>query len=238
MRRRRSKVDLKDSRKLTDNQGSGRSCVVAIEDGHALSLLLARRHDEAGDSCNHLFFAEPTKTASTNSTIQRLSAGNPSSWLTPLELNVREDIGKAFATLPVSALEHVVRPISAKDLLARIRSFLKLAMPETSVEPLTAGSIELCRENWRVRRSGREVRLGRKEFRLLELLMEKPGCVLAREQLRSHVWGDSTEIDERSVDVLIRRLRNALSLDGENDPILTVRGSGYSFDATSAGPTP
>jgi two-component system phosphate regulon response regulator PhoB len=128
-----------------------------------------------------------------------------------------------------------VQPISAKDLLVRIRAFLKLVTPESSIEPLIAGSIELCRDERRVRRSGREIRLARTEFRLLEQLMEKPGFVFARKQLRSCVWGNSTEIDERTVDVHIGRLRKALSIDGESDPIRTVRGSGYSFDATLAG---
>ncbi len=76
---------------------------------------------------------------------------------------------------------------------------------------LTAGDLELDRETRRVRRSGRDIHLGPTEFRLLEYLMEKPGRVFARSQLLDSVWGMSAEIDERTVDVHIGRLRKALS---------------------------
>ena len=74
--------------------------------------------------------------------------------------------------------------------------------------------------------------LGPTEFRLLEYLMEKPGRVFSRAQLLDSVWGLSAEIDERTVDVHVGRLRKALSNAGEKDPIRTVRGAGYSFDET------
>ena len=83
-----------------------------------------------------------------------------------------------------------------------------------------------------MRRGGREVHLGPTEFRLLEYLMEKPGRVFSRAQLLDSVWGLSAEIDERTVDVHVGRLRKALSRGRENDPIRTVRGAGYSFDET------
>ena len=97
---------------------------------------------------------------------------------------------------------------------------------------LSAGELELDRETRRVRRAGREVHLGPTEFRLLEYLMEKPGRVFSRAQLLDSVWGLSAEIDERTVDVHIGRLRKALAKDDENDPIRTVRGLGYPFDET------
>jgi two-component system phosphate regulon response regulator PhoB len=95
---------------------------------------------------------------------------------------------------------------------------------------LTFADITLDRERKRVWRGGREVELGPTEFRLLEFLMERPGRVFSREQLLDGVWGNSVYIDERTVDVHVGRLRKALVLGQEADPIRTVRGSGYSLD--------
>ncbi len=79
-------------------------------------------------------------------------------------------------------------------------------------------------------RGERDIHLGPTEFRLLEYLLQKPGRVFTRAQLLDGVWGHAAEIDERSVDVRVGRLRKALSKGRERDPIRTVRGSGYAFD--------
>ena len=92
----------------------------------------------------------------------------------------------------------------------------------------------LFRSTRRVRRGGREVHLGPTEFRLLEYFMEKPGRVFSRSQLVENIWGTSAEIDERTVDVHVGRLRKALIRGREKDPLRTVRGIGYSFDETLA----
>ena len=88
------------------------------------------------------------------------------------------------------------------------------------------------RTSKRVHRGSREINLGPTEFRLLEHLMEKPGRVYTRAQLLDAVWGMSVDIDERTVDVHVGRLRKELSFGREKDPIRTVRGSGYGFDET------
>ena len=90
----------------------------------------------------------------------------------------------------------------------------------------------LDRETRRVKRGERELHLGPTEFRLLETLMEKPGRVFSRSQLLDAVWGLSAEIDERTVDVHVGRLRKVMVRARERDPIRTVRGAGYSFDET------
>ena len=108
---------------------------------------------------------------------------------------------------------------------AEVRDCLRSVMND-------AGDIDLDRDTRRVRRSGREIHLGPTEFRLLEYFMEKPGRVFTRGQLLDSVWGMSAEIDERTVDVHVGRLRKALIRGRERDPIRTVRGSGYSFDET------
>ena len=94
------------------------------------------------------------------------------------------------------------------------------------------GDIVLDRANQRVRRGSREVHLSPIEFRLLELFLERPGRVFSRAQVLDSVWGDVAEIDGRTVDVHIGRLRKALSHGRERDPIRTMRGTGYSFDET------
>jgi two-component system phosphate regulon response regulator PhoB len=97
---------------------------------------------------------------------------------------------------------------------------------------LKQGDVVLDRETRRVKRGERELHLGPTEFRLLETLMEKPGRVFSRGQLLDAVWGLSAEIDERTVDVHVGRLRKVLVRARERDPIRTVRGAGYSFDET------
>jgi two-component system phosphate regulon response regulator PhoB len=128
-----------------------------------------------------------------------------------------------------------VKPFSVPELIARVRALLRRASPDRVASRLSAGNLELDRQNWRVHRGKRTVHLGPTEFRLLEYLMAKPGRVFSRGQLLDNVWGISVDIDERTVDVHVGRLRKALSTDGEPDPIRTVRGAGYAFDETFGG---
>ena len=134
--------------------------------------------------------------------------------------------------LDSGADDYVVKPFSVPELMARVRALLRRSRPERIAEKLTAGDLDLDRETRRVRRGARDVHLGPTEFRLLEYLLEKPGRVFSRAQLLDGVWGQSVEIDERTVDVHVGRLRKALSRGRERDPIRTVRGTGYSFDET------
>ena len=94
---------------------------------------------------------------------------------------------------------------------------------------LEVEDIELDREAYRVKRNGREVRLGPTEFKLLEFMMESPGRVFTRTQLLDGVWGRDVYVDERTVDVHIGRLRKAINRGKEKDPIRTVRGAGYAL---------
>src|SRR6478752_687317 len=134
--------------------------------------------------------------------------------------------------LAVGADDYVVKPFSIPELMARVKALLRRAKPERIAAQLVAGDLELDRETRRLRRAGREIHLGPTEFRLLEHLMEKPGRVFSRGQLLDSVWGMSAEIDERTVDVHVGRLRKALVRGREKDPIRTVRGAGYSLDET------
>jgi two-component system phosphate regulon response regulator PhoB len=133
--------------------------------------------------------------------------------------------------LETGADDFVVKPFSVTELLARIQSLLRRAKPEKVSSVLYGGDIEIDREAVSVRRDGKRIHLGPTEFRLLEYFVQSPGRVLNRGQILDAVWGNQTFIDERTVDVHIGRLRKALLASGRSDPITTIRGVGYRFDA-------
>ncbi len=147
-------------------------------------------------------------------------------------LTARGEEAERVRGLSVGADDYVVKPFSVPELLARVRALLRRASPGKVADILSAGDLELDRDMRRVRRAGRDIHLGPTEFRLLEFLMEKPGRVFSRSHLLDRVWGQDSEIDERTVDVHVGRLRKALSRAREKDPIRTVRGAGYAFDET------
>jgi two-component system phosphate regulon response regulator PhoB len=111
---------------------------------------------------------------------------------------------------------------------------LRRSSPNRIADTLEAGELVLDRNSHRVRRGQREIHLGPTEFRLLEFLMERPGRVFTRAQMLDHVWSMEADIDERTVDVHVGRLRKAINKPRERDPIRTVRGAGYSFDENFA----
>ena len=139
--------------------------------------------------------------------------------------------------LSVGADGYVVKPFSVPELMARVRALLRRSRPERIAERLNAGDLELDRVTQRVRRGDRDIRLAPMEFRLLEFMLEKPGRVFSRAQLLDAVWGQAAEIDERTVDVYVGRLRKALSKKREPDLIRIVHGAGYSFDETLGTPS-
>ncbi len=123
------------------------------------------------------------------------------------------------------------KPVGFPELLARIRTLLRSA---SATAPLAFGDIVLDPDALRVSRGGRAVHLGPTEFRLLKMFLEAPGRVFSREEIRARIWGREAEIDERTVDVHIGRLRKALARGRSRDPVRTVRGSGYALDDPSA----
>ena len=133
-------------------------------------------------------------------------------------LTARGEESERVRGLSVGADDYVVKPFSVPELMARVRALLRRARPERVAATLSLGDISLDRDTHRVRRAGREIHLGPTEFRLLEHLIEKPGRVFSRAQLLDAVWGLSAEIDERTVDVHVGRLRKALMRGRERDP--------------------
>jgi len=161
---------------------------------------------------------------------RRLRARDGTAQLPILMLTARGEEDERIRGLATGADDYVVKPFSLPELMARVRALLRRTRPEAISPVLKAGDLDLDRETFRVRRSGREVHLGPTEFRLLEFLMKSPGRVFSREQLLDGVWGRDVYVDERTVDVHIGRLRRALNRGRSRDPIRTVRGAGYAFN--------
>jgi two-component system phosphate regulon response regulator PhoB len=147
-----------------------------------------------------------------------------------LMLTARGEEADRVRGLTTGADDYVVKPFSVPELLARVKSLLRRSAPERVSETLVAGDIKLDRAAHRVTRGSREVSVGPTEFRLLEALLESSGRVLSRAQLLDRVWGNTAEIDERTIDVHIGRLRKVLVRGSESDPIRTVRGAGYKLE--------
>ena len=161
---------------------------------------------------------------------RRVRSRSETAQLPILMLTARGEEDERVRGLATGADDYVVKPFSVAELMARVKALLRRASPEVVSAVLKAGELELDRETFRVRRSGREVHLGPTEFRLLEFLMTSPGRVFSREQLLNGVWGHDVYVDERTVDVHIGRLRRALNRGRSRDPIRTVRGAGYAFN--------
>jgi two-component system phosphate regulon response regulator PhoB len=142
-------------------------------------------------------------------------------------LTARAEEEDIIRGLDVGADDYVTKPYSVTELLARVRSALRRS--RSSVEDvISVGTIEMNIESYRVHVGDHEVSLGPLEFKLLRTLMERPGRVFERDQLLDKVWGRDIDVESRTVDVHIGRLRKALGEDAGNQ-IRTVRGIGYAI---------
>jgi two-component system phosphate regulon response regulator PhoB len=146
-------------------------------------------------------------------------------------LTARGEESDRVRGLDTGADDYIVKPFSMSELAARVRAVLRRIRPGLAEDRIHNGSLVIDRVAHRVKREGREVHLGPTEFRLLDYLMQHPGRVFSREQLLDAVWGADVYVEARTVDVHIGRLRKALNLDAEVDPIRTVRSAGYSLEA-------
>ena len=135
--------------------------------------------------------------------------------------------------LDTGADDYIVKPFSMVELTARIRAVLRRIRPGLAEDRTRQGDLTIDRVSHRVKRDGREIHLGPTEFRLLDYFMQHPGRVFSREQLLDAVWGSDVYVEARTVDVHVGRLRKALNLDTEIDPIRTVRSAGYALDVDS-----
>jgi two-component system phosphate regulon response regulator PhoB len=148
-------------------------------------------------------------------------------------LTARGEESDRIRGLDMGADDYITKPFSMSELQARLRAVMRRIRPGLADDKLTCGDIVMDRVSHRVRRGAREVHLGPTEFRILEHLMQNQSRVFSREQLLDAVWGSDVYVEARTVDVHIGRLRKALIVGDEADPIRTVRSAGYALDFSS-----
>jgi two-component system phosphate regulon response regulator PhoB len=224
--------------------------ILVVEDEPALATLLRYNLEKEGFSVAEAHDGEEA--------LLQLSERTPDAvlldWMLPqvsgLEICRRIRRTPQWRTLPVIMLtakgeeadrvrgleggadDYVVKPFGVSELVARLKAVLRRARPTAGAEMLRYADLVMDLASHRVTRNGDSVHLGPTEFRLLRVLLERPGRVFSREQLLDAVWGRESEIEPRTVDVHIRRLRKALNEDSRRDLIRTVRAAGYAVDQT------
>ena len=158
----------------------------------------------------------------------------PSSRSLPIILlTARGEEADRVRGLDSGADDYIVKPFSPSELVARLRAVIRRAQPTTADDTLHYADVAMDLAAHRVSRAGKAVHLGPTEFRLLHHFLLYPGRVFSREHLLDRVWGPHAEVEMRTVDVHIRRLRKALNIDGCRDLVRTVRSVGYALDHVS-----
>ena len=146
-------------------------------------------------------------------------------------LTAREAEDDRVRGLETGADDYLTKPFSPRELLARVSAVMRRIRPVLAGESISVGDLTLDPVAHRVNRAGKTVKLGPTEYRLLKFFMESPGRVFSRGQLLDGVWGTESDIELRTVDVHIRRLRKAIEIEGSKDPVRTVRSAGYALEA-------
>ena len=144
-------------------------------------------------------------------------------------LTARGEEHDKVAALDTGADDYMTKPFSPRELVSRIRAVLRRRAPQMTEELVEMSGLKLDPASHRVTGNGRALELGPTEFRLLHFFMTHPERVYARSQLLDQVWGDDVFVEERTVDVHIRRLRIALEVSAHENLVQTVRGAGYRF---------
>ena len=150
-------------------------------------------------------------------------------------LTARGEEADRIRGLETGADDYVTKPFSPRELVARVGAVLRRVRPALAGAQLRYADLEMDVAAHKVRRGGRPLSLGPTEFRLLRHFLEHPGRVFSRERLLSAVWAHDPDIEARTVDVHVRRLRKALDEAGGPDLIRTVRSAGYALDSGGAG---
>ena len=149
-------------------------------------------------------------------------------------LTARGEENDRVGGLEAGVDDYVVKPFSARELLARIRAVMRRSREDDEDGNVSAGSLRIDGAAHRVFAGDTPVQIGPTEYRLLHFFMTHPERVYTRTQLLDHVWGGNVYVEERTVDVHIRRLRKTLEPVGLDGMVQTVRGSGYRFSASAA----
>ena len=220
--------------------------LLLVEDDRALAELVSFHFDRAGyavtrtgDGEEALILAEEIKPdlvlldwmiegVSGIEVCRRLRRRQATANVPIIMLTARGEEDDRIRGLETGADDYMTKPFSPKELVARAGAVLRRVRPALAAEGLSYAGLEMDLVAHRVRRNGQAIQLGPTEYRLLRHLLENPGRVFSRQQLLETVWPHSEDIELRTVDVHIRRLRLAL---GEPDLIRTVRSAGYALDA-------
>jgi two-component system, OmpR family, phosphate regulon response regulator PhoB len=165
---------------------------------------------------------------------RRLRRAPETASLPIIMLTARAEEGDRVRGLETGADDYVTKPFSPRELVARVRALLRRLRPALSGGALEYGGIAMDTSAHKVTRDGISVQLGPTEFRLLRHFLEHPGRVFSREQLLDAVWGRDVYVEQRTVDVHIRRLRKAINGDDLPDLIRTVRSAGYALDSDAS----
>lgn len=224
--------------------------ILIVEDEETLALLLRYNLESAGYAVSHALRGDEADLLIKENTYdlilldwmlpgvsgieicRRLRSRSETQSIPIIMLTARGEEAERVRGLATGADDYIVKPFSVLELMARVRALLRRVAPERLADVLQLGDIIVDRRSLRVHRGDKELKVGPTEFRLLEFLMERKGRVFTRGQLLDGIWGRETEIDERTVDVHVGRLRKILNKVPGKDPIRTVRGAGYSFDET------
>jgi two-component system phosphate regulon response regulator PhoB len=165
---------------------------------------------------------------------RRLRSEERTRFIPIIMLTARGEEQDKVLGLEIGADDYITKPFSPRELVARIKAVLRRRSPQATEDPVEVGGLRLDPATHRVSASDQAITLGPTEFRLLHFLMTHPERVHSRPQLLDQVWGDHVFVEERTVDVHIRRLRSALEASGHHALIQTVRGSGYRLSSQVA----
>ena len=227
--------------------------VLVVEDEPPLQKLLAYNLEAAGFAVVQAFDGEEAQTLiderapdlvlldwmlpqlSGLELCRRLRRRPDTAHLPIIMLTARGEEPDRLRGLDTGADDFITKPFSPAELVARIRAVLRRVRPAFAEQLLSFHDLRMDLAAHRVHRGEREIHLSPTEFRLLRHFLEHPGRVFSRAQLLDRVWGSDLEIELRTVDATIRRLRRALNAGGEADLLRTVRAEGYSLDHKFAG---
>lgn len=162
---------------------------------------------------------------------RRLKSESATKAIPIIMLTAKGEEADKIRGLEVGADDYVTKPFSPRELLARVKAVLRRRAPQMTDDPIEVGGLRVDPVTHRVTGNGTPIDLGPTEFRLLHYLMSNPERVHSRSNVLDKVWGDRVYVEDRTVDVHIRRLRKALEISGHEEMIQTVRGVGYRFSA-------
>ena len=164
---------------------------------------------------------------------RQLKADTQTKSIPIIMLTARSDEIDKVRGLEVGADDYITKPFSTRELTARIKAVLRRRAPQMTDDVISVADLTLDPTTHRVTGNHKTIDLGPTEFRLLHFFMSNAERVHTRSQLLDKVWGSQVFVEDRTVDVHIRRLRNALSVSGHQDLVQTVRGSGYRLSVQS-----